>query len=100
MFYNRKKPAEVINEAEIIAENPENPEVKKEKHLEPIEDSELKKLIDSNKKLQSIISESNKRQEDILKALQELKQTDKEVHKEIEKTPVEKIIEEREKTKE
>jgi hypothetical protein len=73
------------------------PEVKPEVKPEKIEDSEIEKLVKSNKRLQEIIEESNKRQEDILKALQELKKSDKEVHEKIEKTPIEKIIEEREK---
>ena len=60
------------------------PEVKpKEKVPEPIKDD----VNESIKSLHQVIAESNKRQEEILKAIQELKKTDKTVHEDINKTP-------------
>jgi len=82
----KKEPEEVIPE-KIIEE-----EVKPVKKPEKIEDSELKKLLDSNKKLQEIISESNKRQEDILKVLQAMKKVDIEHEKSPEQIEAEKLL--------
>jgi chaperonin cofactor prefoldin len=59
----------------------ENEPVKKPLEKIPEDDINV-----SMKKLHEVIAESNKRQEEILKAIQGLKKTDEEVHGKLEKT--------------
>ena len=89
MLYRNKetKPPVVTGEkVEKFEKSLSEGQVSNEPVKKPLEKIPEDDINVSMKKLHEVIAESNKRQEEILKAIQGLKKTDEEVHGKLEKT--------------